>query len=79
MNPVKYSDLTPMQRIAYTSVSVVLEQRGNRDPHMAHIRDILTYTREELTEALRELCQCEVLSVHLDINKNPMFTINQTL
>lgn len=73
-------ELTPIQRIAYDAISEIIEmKRGNVVPCVAHITEIRNSINVELMEALRSLCRQEVLSVGLDLNKNPMFSIKQPL
>lgn len=73
-------ELTPIQRMAYDAVSEITEmKRGNVEPCMAHITEIRNSINIELMEALRELCRRGILSVSLDIGKNPMFTIKRNL
>lgn len=71
---------TPMQRIAYDTIAEILDlKRGNVEPCLAHINEIRNSLNIELTEALRELCRNGVLSYHIDINKNPQFSIKNPL
>lgn len=70
--------LTDMERLAYEAVSEITEmKRGTVIPCLAHIREVRNSMNVELTEALRELCRKGLLSVNLDVNKNPMFKIRQ--
>lgn len=68
--------LTPIQRIAYDAVCEILDtKRGAVEPCVAHINEIRNSINVELMEALRDLCRRKILSVRLDVNKNPMFQI----
>ena len=70
----------PMQRLAYDTVVEILDiKRGTVEPCMAHINEIRNSLNVELMEALRELCRLGILFVSIDINKNPMFSINKPL
>ena len=70
----------PMQRLAYDTVVEILDiKRGTVGPCMAHINEIRNSLNIELMEVLRGLCREGVLACHLDINKNPMFSINRPL
>lgn len=70
--------MTMMQRMAYEAVAEITEAKtGITVPPLAHMHEIRNSLSVELTEALRELCRCGVLSVNLDKNKNPMFAIRQ--
>ena len=70
----------PMQRLAYDTVVEILDiKRGTVEPCMAHINEIRNSLNVELMEVLRGLCREGVLACHLDINKNPMFSINRPL
>lgn len=70
----------PMQRLAYDTVVEILDiKRGTVEPCMAHISEIRNSLNVELMEVLRGLCREGVLACHLDINKNPMFSINRPL
>lgn len=70
--------LTPMQQIAYDTVSEILDmKRGCVEPCMAHIAEIRNSINIELMEALRGLYRKGIIATHLDIGKNPMFTIKR--
>lgn len=72
--------LTPLQRIAYDAVAEIIEiKRDAVAPCMAHISEIRNSVNINLAEALRELCREGVLSVSLDVNKNPMFQIKKPI
>lgn len=72
--------LTPIQRIAYELVREILDAKQDRvEPCLAHIFEIRNSLNVELIEALRELCRRGVLSVNLDLNKNPMFKIKEDI
>lgn len=68
--------LTPMQSIAYDIISEILETKhGEVDPCVATLNEVKKSINVELMDALRELCRKDVLSVQIDINKNPIFKI----
>lgn len=72
------TELTPIQRLAYELVKEIYEaKQGNVEPCFAHISEIRNSINVELMEALRELCRRNILSVSLDLNKNPMFQLKQ--
>lgn len=74
------TELTPMQRLAYDTVSEILDlKRGNVEPCMAHINEIHNSINVEVTQALRDLCRNGILSVNLDISKKPMFKIKNQI
>lgn len=68
--------LTPMQSIAYDIISEILEtKQGEVEPCVATLNEVKKSINVELMDALRELCRKFVLSVQIDINKNPIFKI----
>lgn len=68
--------MTPIQQIAFGMVEEITEtKRGAVAPCVAHIDEIRKAVNIELVEALRELCRLNLISVSLDKNKNPMFSI----
>lgn len=72
--------LTPIQQIAYDAVAEIIEAKeGAVEPCAAHITEVRNSINVELLEALRELCRRDILSVRLDINKNPMFQIKHPI
>ena len=73
-------EVTPMQRLAYDAIEEIINlKRGNIEPCMAHITEIRNSINTEILEALRELYRRGVLSVSIDLNKNPMFSIKNPL
>lgn len=73
-------ELTPMQRIVYDAVAEIIDiKQGNIEPCMAHITEIRNSINTEILEALRELYRRGVLSVSIDLNKNPMFSIKKPI
>lgn len=72
--------LTPLQQLVYEIVADIIEaKQGFVEPCMAHINEIRNSLNVELMEALRELCRKGIVSVHMDINKNPQFQIKQPI
>lgn len=72
------TELTLIQEVALGLIQEILEaKQGRVEPCVAHISEIRNSMSVELTEALRELCRKGVLSVSLDVNKNPMFRIKE--
>lgn len=70
--------LTPLQATVFETVCEILDmKRGAVEPCMAHINEIRNSINIELMEALRELCRRGMLSVSIDVNKNPMFQLKQ--
>lgn len=67
------SSLTPMERWALDTVTEIFDMKEGVVPRAAHISELRNAFNVELTEALRSLCRRGVLGVRLDINKNPMF------
>ncbi len=71
---------TPLQQLVYDIVAEIIEaKQGVVEPCLAHINEIRNSMNVELMEALRELCRNGIVSVHMDINKNPQFQIKQPI
>lgn len=69
-------ELTPMQSIAYDIISEILEiKHGEVEPCVATLNEVKISINVELMDALRDLCRNDILSVQIDINKNPIFKI----
>lgn len=72
--------LTPLQQLVYDIVAEIIEaKQGVVEPCLAHINEIRNSMNVELMEALRELCRKGIVSVHMDVNKNPQFQIKQPI
>lgn len=67
------NSLTPMERWALDTVTEICDMKDGVVPRAAHIAELRNAFNVELTEALRSLCRRGVLGVRLDLNKNPMF------
>lgn len=76
----KTTELTFMQQLVYDTIQEVLEmKRGTTEPCLAHITEIRNSVNVDLMEALRELYRKGLISVSKDLNKNPMFSIRESL
>lgn len=72
--------LTPLQQLVYEIVAEIIEaKQGVVEPCLAHINEIRNSMNVELMEALRGMCRNGIVSVHMDINKNPQFQIKQPI
>lgn len=73
-------ETNPMRRIAYDAIAEIIDLKQDvQEPALAHISEIRNSLNVELMDALRGLYREGVLACHLDINKNPMFSINRPL
>lgn len=73
-------ETNPMRRIAYDAIAEIINlKQGVQEPALAPISEIRNSLNVELMEALRGLYREGVLACRLDINKNPMFSINRPL
>lgn len=69
-------DLTPIQQVALEIVKEITDSKAGMIPRMAHMTEMRRVANEKILAALRELYRMRLVSVSLDINKNPMFAIN---
>lgn len=64
-----------MRSVAMRNISGILLGRPDSIPCVVTIAEIRDALNAELLDALRTLCRDGLLNVHLDVNKNPMFSI----
>lgn len=69
------NDTTFRQLVLDTVTEILETKQGSVAPCMAHISEIRNAINVELMEVLRDLCRTGVLQYHIDIAKNPMFTL----
>lgn len=67
-----------MQKMAIEAIEEILEfKAGSVEPCVAHISEIRNSLNVNLMESLRDLYRKGVITVQLDINKQPMFQLKQ--